>query len=70
MIEAENARANRAGELQELTQLARSLGYRGAARQLGMDPSNLRRKIARLTKSTRSEQKRNSGSKSEAAILE
>ncbi|UNK78824.1 hypothetical protein MNQ96_14910 [Sphingopyxis granuli] len=53
MAEAINLCAARAGELQTLCQLVQSLGYRGAARRLNMDPSNLQRKIARLAKSTR-----------------
>ena len=57
LIDADKVRAGRASELHKLTQLVESLGYRGAARQLGMDPSNLRRKIARLAKSTRSRQR-------------
>jgi hypothetical protein len=50
MIEAENARVKRAGELQNLNKLVKSLGYRGAARQLGLDPSNLRRRIRSLSR--------------------
>lgn len=53
MAKADNFRAGQAEELRALDQLVQSLGPRGAARQLGVDPSNLLRKIARLAKSTR-----------------
>lgn len=43
-------------ELQLLAQLVHLHGLRGAARQLGVDPSNLRRKIGTLAKSHRSRQ--------------
>lgn len=46
IIEADNMRAARAGEFQIQSDLIQSLGLRGAARQLGVDPSNLRRKLA------------------------
>lgn len=40
--------AARARELQHLRDLVQELGFRGAARQLGVDPSNLRKRVSRL----------------------
>ncbi|MGC1269512.1 MAG: hypothetical protein WA842_02820 [Croceibacterium sp.] len=43
---AEKLCAERDGELQRLHHMVQELGLRGAARQLGIDPSNLRRKMS------------------------
>jgi hypothetical protein len=43
----EELREQRAADLQRLRELVRSSGLRGTARELGVDPSNLRRKLTR-----------------------
>ena len=47
MAQAEKLCEERRCELQRLTQIVQEFGLRGAARQLDVDPSNLRRKISR-----------------------
>jgi hypothetical protein len=54
----ENHKAESDVERQRLLQLCDELGLRGAARQLGIDPSNLRRRISALAKAQRLLQRR------------
>ena len=42
----EKLRIQRSGDLQRVRELVRSSGLRSAARQLGVDPSNLKRKLS------------------------
>lgn len=48
MADAEKLCAERDGELQRLRMLVQELGLRGTARHLGINPSNLRRKLGKL----------------------
>lgn len=51
MAQAEKLRIEREVELQRLSQMVQELGLRGAARLLGVDPSNLRRKLTNTPQS-------------------
>lgn len=46
LVQAEKLCAEREGELRHLRKMRQDLGLRGAARRLGVDPSNLRRRLS------------------------